>query len=118
MDKIKKIGIIILICMLSLTSFAFADTFWEAGDAGADIIIGKVDADASPFVFVQSLIVYIGVITAVVVVLVYGIQWIMATPAKKQQLKAALVPLIIGVILLAIGPKLTISIVETLVSFT
>jgi len=47
---------------------------------------------------------------------VYGIQCVMATPAKKQQLKSALVPILIGVTLLVIGPSLTFKIVEWLVS--
>lgn len=93
--------------------FSGGGSFWEAGAEGAEEIIRVVDGNSDNFVYIQSIIIYIGIIVAVVVTTIYGIQWLMATPAKKQQLKQSLVPLIIGVALLAIGPKLTITLVKT-----
>lgn len=83
--------------------------FFGAADAG---IISNaktaINGELSPIKHVQSLIMLVGAIAAVIVVLVYGIQWTMATSAKRQELKAGMWPLAIGVILLSIGPKLAL----------
>jgi len=110
------ICILVMVCMLGLSSFAYASGFFESGKGGAEKIVGIIDGNATPFVYIQSIVMAVGAIVAVVVALVYGIQWVMATPAKKQQLKSALVPILIGVTLLVIGPSLTFKIVEWLVS--
>jgi len=73
-----------------------------------------IDGGLSPVLHIQSLIMMLGTIAAVIVMTIYGIQWVMANAAKRQDLKAGLWPLAIGVILLVIGPRLVILIVKAL----
>lgn len=76
----------------------------------ASTAINKVNDNMTPMMHIQSLIMYSGIFIAVAVVGIYAVQWMMATPAKRQELKASMWPLIIGVALLVIGPKLAINI--------
>ena len=67
-----------------------------------------------PIIHIQSLIMYMGIFIAVIIVSVYAIQWMLAAPARKQELKAGMWPLIIGVFLLTAGPKLTMTIYDAI----
>ena len=44
-----------------------------------------------------------GYIIAIIMVLVVGIQWLIGTPAKKQELKGKLVNVIIGAVIIILG---------------
>lgn len=68
--------------------------------------------DFSAMVNIQAVVMGVGVVAAVVVVAIYAIQWMMATPAKRQELKAGMWPLIIGVFLLICGSALTTKIYD------
>ena len=71
-------------------------------------MINEINIEMSPIKHIQGLIIYAGVLSAIVIVLVFSIQWVTANAAKRQELKAGLYPLTIGVVLLSIGPKITV----------
>lgn len=115
----RNIILRVLLCFLIIgNSFLFgkceaapaAQNFFDAGHGGTGE--GIVNGFLDPVMHVQSLIMMIGVVSAVIVVLIYGIQWAMATSAKRQELKSGMWPLVIGIALLALGPKLANSIYE------
>jgi hypothetical protein len=99
-----------------------ADAFFKAGDdkikdaleKDKKDVYGLVDGKLDPIIHIQSLVVMFGILIAVIVALIYGIQWMVAAPARRQELKAGMWPLMIGIILLAIGPKLAFSIYEVI----
>ena len=102
-----------IICILVVPQQIYAaptaSHFFSAGSG-----YSSANVDISSLKHVQSLIILIGTVSAVVVVLIYGIQWVMATSQRRQELKASIWPLTIGVALLAIGPKLAIKIYNTI----
>lgn len=101
-----------IICILVVPQYVYADlTASYFFGAGSDV---KAKVQMAPLLHIQSLIMLIGTISAVVVSLIYGIQWAMATSQRRQELKASIWPLTIGVALLAIGPKLAITLYEAL----
>ncbi len=69
----------------------------------------------SGFKMIFSLILKIGWAVALIVVVIYGINWLLATPAKKAELKEAAKPILIAVFILAAGSGPAIKIVETIV---
>lgn len=91
-----------------------ADGFFEKGKWGVESSFNVIDSKLSPVMHIQSLIMTIGTVAAVIIVGIYAIQWMIATPSKRQELKSSLFPLIIGVILLFVGPRLTIIIINAL----
>ena len=66
------------------------------------------------FYHIQSLVMLFGTFLAVIVILVYSIQWVTATASRRQELKAGLWPLVIGIVLLVIGPKLVVGLYNSL----
>lgn len=86
--------------------------FFNAGSGKFNIIktaingTDKYGTVLDPIYHIQSLIIFFGTLGAIIIMLVYGIMWVTANPAKRQELKASLWPLCIGVILLVIGPRL------------
>lgn len=92
-----------------------ATQFFEAGKStfegrAKDI----VNENLAPIKHIQRLIMLFGILISIIVILIYGIQWVTATSAKRQELKAGLYPLVIGIFLLGVGPTLGIEIYETL----
>lgn len=102
-----------IICILVVPQHVYAAELTASHffGAGSDV---KAKVQMAPLLHIQSLIMLTGAVSAVVVSLIYGIQWVMATSQRRQELKASMWPLIIGVALLAIGPKLAITIYEAL----
>lgn len=88
-----------------------AEDFFGAGDPTIGIKI--VDENLKPVLHIQSLIIKIGVYAAVIIIMIFGIQWTMATPSKRQELKAGMIPLVLGVFLLVAGPSLAMLIINT-----
>lgn len=113
----------IIASLLSLTvSLAeennVSKSFFEKGEDGFKnvkvYLNGNNDNVVTPLKDIQRLVLLIGTFLGVIVSLIYGIQWVTATSAKRQELKAGLYPLVIGVTLLVVGPRLTIWIYELL----
>jgi len=70
---------------VTLDGQASVEGLEEVGEAGNTVI---------------TVLVYFGYILAVVMVIWLGIQWLLATPAKKAELKGKLWSMAIGIILL------------------
>ena len=105
MKKYFKIMMILLVTLSLLTTIAFAGPFStaraKATTAGTGTAMtGHVNNIGGSFI---SVIQTIGYIVAVVMVLYVGIQWLIGTPAKKQELKGRMVSLVIGAVLIAGG---------------
>lgn len=108
MKKFTKIFAMMLVVvmvagMFSTVAFAatnFNDVMNKANGADAGQVGTALDNLGGQAVkIVQS----VGYIVAVVMVLVFGIKWMMATPQKKQELKDRMWNLAIGVVLLVAG---------------
>ena len=105
MKKYLKV-LLILVVVLSLMStvaFASGNKFLDAknkSQATDTALTGAVNSIGSSNInIVQTL----GYVIAVVMVIVVGIQWLVGTPAKKQELRGKLINVIIGAILIACG---------------
>ena len=112
MKKFTKIFAMMLVVLMVVGMFstvALADSTVSsftaaAGLTGTDTTIAGKVADVGGTAI--SIIKTIGFIMAVVMVFIYAIKWMMATPQKKQELKERLWYLAIGVVLLVGGPAI------------
>lgn len=84
------------------------------GAAGGNIDYSVVDGQLDFVYHIQSIIMLVGCIAAAAVTGIYAIQWLTATPARRQELKASLFPLGIGIALLILGPTFAVMIVNIL----
>jgi len=102
MKNATKVLCLVLVMMLVMSPLATAnmtfDQFNKSGEGGA---LG--DALTTAGGTVTSIIKILGYIIAVVMVTWLGIQYLIATPAKKAELKGKLWSMAIGVILLVAG---------------
>lgn len=104
-----------IICFQSISLAAMSPkSFFNApGDDGINTINNLINnTGVAPAIHIYKMILGVGVVASVVVVAIYAIQWMMATPAKRQELKAGMWPLIIGVFLLVCGSALTTKIYD------
>lgn len=92
-----------------------ATAFFNAGKKDAEKGKAAVDVKIGAIKHIQSLIMAIGALGGVIVILIYGIQWAIATPNKRQELKGSILPLTLGVSLLVLGPRLAVTIYNTLI---
>jgi hypothetical protein len=103
MKKYLKVMLILVVALSLMSTVAFAGPFTTAMNnttgEGAQMTthVNKIGGS------IISVIQTIGYIVAVVMVLYVGIQWLIGTPAKKQELKGRMWSLIIGAILIAGG---------------
>lgn len=98
--------VVMVVGMFSTVAFAAGNNPFEAAmteattqaqDTEVNSAIKEVGGQAI------KIIQAVGYIVAVVMVLIFGIKWMMATPQKKQELKDRMWNLAIGVILLVGG---------------
>ena len=108
MKKFTKIFAMMLVVVMVVGMFstvAYAGPFNDQlnkGTANQDLD-GKInDAGATAISITKT----VGLIMAIVMIFIYAIKWMMATPQKKQELKERLWYLAIGVVLLVGGPFL------------
>jgi len=99
MKKFMKVLLVAVLSVMLIGSFALANNsnpFELKGDSTGEIsrFISKLGGDAI------GIAQTCGYIIAVVMVLVVGIQWVMATPAKKQELKGRMWNIVIGAALI------------------
>jgi len=99
MKKFMKILLVAVVSVMLMCSFALADNpFAGHGGDGTGGGIGDAVGDIGGMAI--DIVQTIGYIMAVVMVLVVGIQWVMATPAKKQELKGRMWNIVIGAALI------------------
>ena len=99
--------VVMVVGMFSTVAFAapvnsFTDAAGLTNQDNTDITT-KVSASGGTAI---SVIKTVGFIIAIVMVFMYAIKWMMATPQKKQELKERLWYLAIGVVLLIGGPQI------------
>ena len=104
MKKYLKVMLVLVVALSMLCTFALADNpFAVSGTSQAAGITKSIsNIGATVIDIVQT----VGYIVAVVMVLVVGIQWLMGTPAKKQELKGRMWNIVIGAVLIVAGVTL------------
>ena len=90
------------------------EDFFAAGNPNE--IYAIIDNDHGPIEYIASIVNLIAVFVAIIVVAIYGIQWLTANAAQKQQLKASLAPMLVGVFLIVVGPRFAMAIIRTVIS--
>jgi len=98
MKKLMKILLVAVVSVMLMCSFALANPFKGLGGDGTGGQIGSAIDNIGGMAI--DIVQTIGYIMAVVMVLVVGIQWVMATPAKKQELKGRMWNIVIGAALI------------------
>jgi len=106
MKKYLKVMLVLVVALSILCTFALAANPFE--QAMNDATKGMDDTQTVTYVnkiggTVITTIQTIGYIIAVVMVLYVGIQWLIGTPSKKQELKGRMWSLVIGAVLVAGG---------------
>ena len=95
--------VVMMVGMFSTVAFAdnpFASVAEQAETASTGELGGAINNLGAKAI---NIIQTVGYVVAVVMVLVFGIKWMMATPQKKQELKERMWSLAIGVVLLIGG---------------
>ena len=114
MKKYLKVMLVLVVALAMLGTVAFASSFDITGtDTSSSVTTTVNNIGATAIKIVQT----VGYVIAVVMVLVVGIQWLIGTPAKKQELKGKLVNVIIGAVLIVGGVTL-LGMVEKFVTDT
>lgn len=106
MKKYLKVMLVLVVALSVLCTFAFAaaddnpfSTVVGGGGSSTSLDSAVSNLGASAISVVQTL----GYVIAVIMVIVVGIQWLVGTPAKKQELKGRLINVIVGALLIACG---------------
>lgn len=103
MKKYLKVMLVLVVALSLFCTFALANTF-DVTKGNKTGINTSVDDFFDKFgVTVIDIVQTAGIIIAVVMIMVVGIQWLMGTPAKKQELKGRLVNVAIGAFLIVCG---------------
>ena len=100
MKKFLKILVVAVVAVMLISSFAFANNDnpfagYDGGNGG-EIGTAVTNIGQTAIGVVQT----IGYIMAVFMVIWTGVQWVMAPPAKKQELKGKLWNIVIGAVLI------------------
>lgn len=113
----KQLSIICLIILLNLNTAIAAPTgqtiydYFVNGTAKSDLNFTDITNN------LLGTIVWIGYAAAVCVILIIGIQFLIATPQKKAQLKEKLWFILVGVIILVAGVTI-LNVVSTIMQST
>jgi len=103
MKKYLKVMLVLVVALSLFCTVALANPFADVVDNGkqsSSSLTGAVSGIGSSAI---NLVQTLGYVIAVIMVVVVGIQWLIGTPAKKQELKGRLVNVIIGALLIACG---------------
>ena len=103
MKKYSKVMLVLVVALSMLCTFALAagnpfDGYTKNVEAGN--ITSSINNIGGTVI---SVIQTLGYVIAVVMVLVLAIQWLIGTPAKKQELKGKMWNILIGAVLLIAG---------------
>lgn len=104
MKNFSKVMLILVVALSLMCTFAFADNSFlnpvgNAEGVSSTLATATDKVGATAIDLVQTA----GYVIAVVMVVIVGIQWLIGTPAKKQELKGRLINVIVGAILIACG---------------
>lgn len=108
MKKYLKVMLVLVVALSILCTFALAANNNPFAQAMKDATSAADAGKTTEYVnniggTVINTIQTIGYIIAVVMVLYVGIQWLIGTPSKKQELKGRMWSLVIGAVLVAGG---------------
>ena len=88
--------------------------------SGEDKIPGSVDVVNQEITdnagVLYKTIQSIGIVVSLIVVVVYGVQWVVATPAKKAELKGKLWNIVIGVGLILLATTIVTFVVKAVLT--
>ena len=105
MKKYLKVMLVLVVALSMLCTFAFAEGYVNkfqisSTSTSATSVNQAVNNVGATII---SIVQTVGYVVAVVMILVVGIQWLIGTPAKKQELKGKMVNVVIGAILIVAG---------------
>ncbi len=103
MKKLLKVLLVVAVCALVMAPFmVYASdvdsitSSMESATADPNTVTKVTSVGGSIYKTIQS----VGIVVAVIVVVAFGIQWIVATPAKKAELKGKIWNIVIGLAIL------------------
>ena len=74
----------------------------EQGTADTEVTGKLTEVGGTIFATIQTA----GIVVALIVVVVFGVQWLVATPAKKAELKGKMWNIVIGIAIILLGSTL------------
>jgi len=104
MKKYLKVMLVLVVALSMLCTFALADNPFAKVDINETGAINTAVNNVGGSIV--GVIQTVGYVVAVAMVLVVGIQWLLGTPAKKQELKGRMINIVIGAVLIVAGVSL------------
>lgn len=112
MKNAKKVLVLLLVLTLALMpalSFAALPDFGKNAKSAEDVLDDKAESIMGTII---NLVTYVAWGIAIIMVLVLGTQYMIATPAKKAELKGKMWSMLIGVFLVAGGTTILNAIIS------
>lgn len=103
MKKYLKVMLVLVVALSMFCTFAMANSFVINGTNSAGKVTNSINNIGSTVI---TIVQTVGYVVAVVMVLIVGIQWLVGTPAKKQELKGRMINVVIGAVLIVGGVTL------------
>lgn len=103
MKKYLKVMLVLVVALSMFCTFAMANSFVINGTNSAGKVTNSINNIGSTVI---TIVQTVGYVVAVVMVLIVGIQWLVGTPAKKQELKGRIINVVIGAVLIVGGVTL------------
>lgn len=110
---IKVLSLVLVMVMIIAPVASFADTFNITPDGGTQLVEVTNTIGSKVYGFLKA----VAIIVAVCMVCYMAIQWFLATPSKKAELKGRMWSMLIGVVLL-IGGVAILNALESIVKET
>ncbi len=101
MKKVLKVlSLVLVFALVMAPTITLADVPINVGSTTGEADLSGLDGLVGTII---QIITYIGYAIAVVMILWLGVQWILATPSKKAELKGKMWSMAIGIVLLVGG---------------
>lgn len=103
--KIMSIVLIAIMLVASISSVALADTVTDVLNnmVNTDISSNKTDGLTSLGGNIVAIVQVVGIVIAVIVILVIGIKYLVASPEGKAEYKKTMIPYLVGAVLIFAG---------------
>ena len=106
MKKYLKVMLVLIVALSMFCTFAMANSFNVQDKVNVDSSSAVTTSINNIGATVIKIVQTVGYVVAVVMVLIVGIQWLVGTPAKKQELKGRMINVVIGAVLIIGGVTL------------